>query len=42
MISCKICGYRNRCKLKQYKKKCCDLFWLNPDEYKQKEKNNDT
>ena len=35
MKPCEACGYRNRCQTKQYKKNGgCDLFWLNPDEYK--------
>ena len=41
MIHCKVCGYRNRCTTKEYRKNkgCrCDLFWLDPDEYKKVEK----
>ena len=35
MKPCEARGYRNRCQNKQYKKNGrCDLFWLNPDEYK--------
>ena len=41
MKPCEVCGSRNRCQTKQYKKNGgCDLFWLNPKEYK-KVKNED-
>lgn len=39
MKPCEACGCRDRCQTKKYKKNGgCDLFWLNPDEYKKMNK----
>ena len=41
MKPCEAGGYLNRFQTKQYKKNGgCDLFWLNPDEYKKLKENN--
>lgn len=43
MKPCEVCRYRDRRQTKEWKKEGgCDLFSLNPDEYKQADKKENT